>query len=100
MIKTIHESFSRKGVKYTQVYSNDEWYIYRCEAFAYNDVPYYEVFKKVVVDEKINTEGKWVKTGELTERYPSDSDFGNWAWCCMGLARCSAMMKKHSKDVI
>lgn len=87
----------KKGNRtFTQIYSDGKWYIY--EVFAVYDEKrnithtYYEVFKKKVAPHKIYDNG-WKTTGEMCERYPSNEDFGVWAWCCNTVKRCHHIMK-------
>lgn len=83
-IKELPISFKRKGVTYTQVENTKDYYIYRCNPDKMKS-EYYECFKKKPIEEFTYKDGKFVHLGTLKYKYPSDEEFGHWAWCCMTL---------------
>lgn len=86
-------SFTRKKLNYKQVYNDGKWYIYRIA-----DTPeYFEVFKRTLTRYRFYDKEakKWITRHEKTGmvRYPTDEDFGVFAWCCRSLERCHELMK-------
>lgn len=58
-----------------QVYHNNNWYIYKVGPNNY------EVFKERLTNTIKCINGKINKTEQKKVKYPSDEDFGKWAWC-------------------
>ena len=66
---------SAKGFTFKQVYHKDGWYAYQV-----ND-NWYEVFKETIKRKMSVVDGKFIHSKEIGYvAYPSDSDFGKWAW--------------------
>lgn len=97
----LEKQFKKGNRTFTQIYKDDAWYIY--EIVAVYDKKrnithtYYEVFKRKQVKQRIYDNG-WKLTGDMCERYPSDEDFGKWAWCCNSIKRCKYFMNKKTSD--
>ena len=83
----LKRDFTKKGVKYHQVWKDSNLIIYRCERTDANDV-YWEVFKPKthMADRYHNDE---------YEVYPSDESFGAWAWCCSSKKSIAKILNKH-----
>ena len=88
------KDFRKKGVNYKQIEATDKYFVYECTP---SEGPvYYEVFKKVI--DKINTDKKRLMYPgyDAYTVYPSDSQFGIWAWCCSTLNR----VEKYRQRII
>lgn len=85
-IKELPISFHRKGVTYTQIENTKDYYIYRCNPDKMKS-EYYECFKKKTVNECTYKDGKFVILDTIKYQYPSNSQFGLWAWCCNSYER-------------
>ena len=75
----------RDGEKFhhKKVFSDDKIYIYQVNG------KYFEVFKRTIRQKAGYADGKYIKVeGVGRVVYPSDNNFGFWAWHC------------HDKDVI
>lgn len=70
----LKKDFTKKGIKYEQVFKNDELFIYKCTSTTYG-YKYFEVFKRRVRKADKFHDDEW-------ERYPNDEDFGKWAYAC------------------
>lgn len=70
-----------RGVKFTQVYQDDEFYIY--ERYDKEiDKNLYEVFyRKISKPKRVIIGGVPISFKEK-ELYPTDVSFGSWAWRC------------------
>ena len=65
------------GFKFQQVYSNDNFYVYKVT--TPNDAVHFETFKR-----KVNRGFDFNTKQELdylSEQYPKSQHFGSWAWC-------------------
>ena len=62
----MEKTFTRRGCTYTCIDGNRYWSVY--EVRDKNNNVYWEVFKK--------------RKRRNVEVYPSNEDFGVWAWCC------------------
>lgn len=76
-LRILPTQFEQKGDKFTRVFENEKYYIYRR---LHAGMDYYEVFKRKT-SVCIDFETK-IPTGEYKETYPRDESFGIWAWCC------------------
>ncbi len=57
---------------------------------------YFEVFKR---KNRMSTDFFTMKRGDhIIEKYPSTSDFGNWAWCCRSFERAMEYVDKKVED--
>lgn len=65
---------STKGFTFRQVYHSNGWYIYEVKG------AYYEVFKEKIVQAMEYDNGWKEIEGVGKVVYPSDEDFGNFAW--------------------
>ena len=65
---------STKGFTLRQVYHSNGWYIYEVKG------AYYEVFKEKIVQAMEYDNGWKEIEGVGKVVYPSDEDFGNFAW--------------------
>lgn len=63
-----------QGFHHVQVYHKDGWYIYRVSKYNY------EVFKERIVKAKDYIDKKLVPSDKMKVKYPSNEDFGRWAW--------------------
>lgn len=91
MTKQLLVEFKKKGVSYKQIEKNERYVIYQCTRD--NDT-YYEVFKYTVKNyPSYFSNGNKYKYAEC---YPSDEEFGKWAWCCNTMNRVKAMIDKHN----
>lgn len=77
MIELKKEFKANGGIIYRQVEKNDRFAIYECtQTFEDGSINiFYEIFKiKILAPDKF--------ISDVHEKYPSNEDFGNWAWCC------------------
>jgi hypothetical protein len=82
---------STNGFTFTQIKEGSKSYIY--EVFTGHSY-HWEVFQKKNFPETVRViDGKEViyKGGE---RYPSDDEFGKWAYCCNSLKRALERMEE------
>lgn len=78
----IANSFNKMGERYTQLYKDEEIVIYKIT------FPSVEVFKyRVHKPNKFHSD-KW-------EKYPSNDDFGIWAWCATSKFQFERILKDH-----
>lgn len=87
MIKELNKYFSKKREIFKQVYSSDKCYIYE-RTLEGGKSKCYEVFKKRNVKiadyiRQYDVKGKYEGYDRM-EIYPSDNQFGIWAWCYGG----------------
>lgn len=73
-MKDLDLLITRRGFRYTQVFKNDKWYIYKQQDQNGNNLAY-EVFYR-----KENIRFDCVS-------FPGDEAFGLWAWSCTTLDR-------------
>lgn len=89
------EEFTRNKLVYKQVVKTDSYYVYEiCDT-----IPYYEVFTRrlrnlrkrteCALNSIGNTEFKYVK-------YPSDEDFGKWAWTARTMDKINEIIKREN----
>lgn len=90
-MKKLQENFKKHGEIFTKVYESEKAYIY---SRMVGKVEYFEVFEKKYRNVSEYIDGKYVSTGELREFYPSDEDFGKFAWCCRTLERAKSYLPK------
>lgn len=78
MIEKLDKSITRKGLNYTQISETEKGYLYRAEL----DGVYisYEVFLKKNSPRCVDFGNRVYSDSEFVERFPSDNDFGKWAW--------------------
>lgn len=77
-IKDLPEEFTRLGQTYQRILHSKAAYLYRVFDDQL-DVGYYEVFK-TKIKARYDFEAK-KPAGDFYVKYPSDEDFGKWAWC-------------------
>ena len=61
---------------FTQVFKNNEFYIYKRGKYLF------EVFERKTVPLCVNFANRIYSETERKEVYPKTKDFGVWAWCC------------------
>ncbi len=76
-IKELPQTLTFKGDEFAQVAKSAFTYAY---LRLYNGVKYMEVFKIKTAEILSDFDNK-IGSGEFKHRYPSDNDFGTWAWC-------------------
>ena len=87
----LKKDFTRNGTRYRQLMKNEQIVLYRCSREDGLDT-YYEVFKyKTRTEDFLHTE-EW-------EVYPSDNDFGKWAWCCSNGKSVEKVLRKHFSEL-
>lgn len=86
----LRKEFTKKGNTYTQVFSNDEAFVYRVTFTKYDGTEgcYFEAFKRKTQKPDIYHEDTY-------EAYPSDESFGSLAWCYSNAYVMLAKMAKH-----
>ena len=78
----LRKQFKKYGETFTQLYKDEEIIIYG------TTFPSVEVFKyRVEKPNNINN--------DYWERYPSESSFGDWAWCCTSRKQFERVLKTH-----
>lgn len=102
VFNTIEELFDDKTCikggdkfRYRQVLNDGQWYIYEVRYLLGKHVSY-EVFKRRVVpkSEYDRDNGKFVTVqGVGRVKYPSDEDFGKWAFSCPDIETCERYIK-------
>lgn len=78
----LRKTFRKYGEEFTQLYKDNEIVIYQ------TTFPSVEVFK-YMVDKPDNFHS------EEWERYPSESHFGLWAWCCTCKEQFDRVLATH-----
>ena len=92
----LKKEFIKNNREFKQVLETSNFFMYQVIAYGndnYQDV-YYELFKKAPKIEKVYGDNGWAKTGDRTYYYPSNSDFGLWAWCCSNEKCVMKVLKK------
>lgn len=96
----IEKDCIREGDKFhhKQVFNNGKMYIYQVGYGAGDTHPWYEVFKRKIVPDVLNVEGK-LKASETDfhVKYPSNESFGRWAFCCHDIECIKRTMKNNPK---
>lgn len=86
----LREEFGRNGAQYKQVYKNWLFAIYRIDKEFVNGEKgtWWEIFFITVKprSEYVNDE---------YEKYPSDEDFGSWAWSCSTIPSLEKVLKRE-----
>lgn len=78
----LSKKFRKYGEEFTQLYKDDDIVIYK------STLPSVEVFKyKVSKPDKYHN--------DIWENYPSDSSFGNWAWCATCREQFDRILSNH-----
>ena len=78
----LRKKFRKYGEEFTQIYKDSEIVIYN------TTFPSVEVFKyKVKKPDKFHDD-TW-------EAYPSENDFGQWAWCCTCKKQFDRVLVNH-----
>lgn len=72
-MKKLKDEISKRGMKMYKGYEGEDFYIYI--TFIEGWFNSYEVFRKKIAQ-------PWTYCDEESEQYPSDEDFGRWAWAC------------------
>lgn len=98
-IKEIEKTFEKGKRVYRQIEATEEYYVYEV---VDEDAPtYYEIFSKRIKPVKgvlLNSD----KYKDYTHfvAYPSDEEFGAWAWCCSNKERVEMIKRiKFFNDV-
>ena len=89
----LKKDYTYKGVTYHQLLKNDKLVIYRCQRFQGEKLmeTYYEIFRPKVEQPNKFMDDEW-------ERYPSNENFGVWAWCCYTKGSALKVLDKHFND--
>lgn len=92
MTKELDKEFTKKGEIFTQIEKGDTYYIYKRDL---KTVVYYEVFERKVMKlndfwRQYDTNGKYVGYDNFVQ-YPSDEQFGKWAYCCSSLEKAKKL---------
>ena len=85
-MKKLEKAFHFRKNTYVQLEEGDNYYLYgvwNLKDDAIGEPSYYEIFKKKIA-KAVTLKG--VEYPER-EKYPSDNDFGVWAWCCSSMDR-------------
>lgn len=102
-IKELPKVFEKKCIKYTQlvrkVYDvtdengetkKDGYLIYKCDDIE-DGYSYYEVFRYRLIPQHPYSKEDY----DMVEAYPTDNQFGLYAWCCSNLKCLERVLKKH-----
>ena len=82
MMIELKKEFKKKVGKFTQLFKDERVTIYSVEQKHADDdgtLLWYEVFRPTV------RKGNNFTNNEDFEKYPSNEDFGKWAWSCSNL---------------
>lgn len=85
--------FKRKGTLYTQIEKNDKYVVYMGRIG--DSKPFYEVFKyqtRSCTPSPIFNPYGWT----LREVFPSDEDFGSWAWATFNESEIEWLIERHN----
>ena len=82
-VKRLKDDFIRKGISYHKLYQDEEIVAY---SLAKMDNEWFEVFRY-----KIRKPNKFID--DEYEVYPSNEDFGVWAWSCSNLETLILLIK-------
>lgn len=84
--------YDHVGWHFKQIAATEFGYVYEKTDDSV-DCAYYEVFKRVVSKEiDVSYGGNAVHYPEQV-KYPGNTAFGEWAWCCSTLARALEILK-------
>ena len=89
-IKELPKEFEKKCIKYTQIEKNDTFVIYRCKNLEFED-EYFELFRYRLQPPHPYSDEDY----DMIEAYPTDTQFGLYAWCCSNVGSLLIMLKKH-----
>ena len=78
----LKKHFRKYGADFNQLYKDEEIVIYR------TTLPSVEVFRY-----KVRKPDKFFD--DSYELYPSESSFGDWAWCCTSRKQFERVLKTH-----
>ena len=85
--KTVHQlpdQFRKSTFDFQQVKESEYGYIY---AVSDKDLTFYEVFEKKETPLCLDFKNRLYSDTEFKHRYPSNEDFGKWAWTHSSLVR-------------
>lgn len=93
--KLLDKKFTKKGEVFTQVEKGETYYIYKRDMQC---SICYEVFARKVVIlndfwRQFDKNGKY-NGFDTIELYPSDEQFGKWAYCCSNLEKAQKLAKE------
>ena len=84
----LKKTFSKRNVQFTQTYKDEALCLY---IVAQNERNSYEVFKPIVRQKDIFHQDEY-------EHYPSDEEFGKWAWSCSNASHLAKVLFLHFND--
>lgn len=93
MIK-LKETFNKKGISFTQLHKDNDIVIYKLQQ-RYEDgttSTWYEVFRPKVEQPNNFRNDQW-------ERYPTNEDFGKWAWSCSNIKVVEKVLQREFNNV-
>ena len=80
----IEKDWYRDGEKFhhCQVFFDGSIYVYEV-SYCGSKNHWYELFKRKLVNDVKNIDGKLIRSEtDFHVKYPSNEDFGKWAFCC------------------
>lgn len=84
--------FKKKGIEFSQLWKDENVVIYQLEQQSQTNPnehsKWYEVFKPYEHKADIYHDDEY-------EKYPSDEDFGRWAWSCESIKSVEKILLKH-----
>lgn len=95
MIELKKEIVRNGGRKYHQLFKNDKFAAYECTQTLEDGSTtiWCEIFKI-----RVRKPDKF--TNDIHEVYPSDRDFGDWAWCCSYYGQVERVFKNDLDEDI
>lgn len=92
-VKKLEKEFKFRKNTYRQLEEGEKYYLYGVWNLNDNtegEPSYYELFEKKTANPTTFPNGQ---TYPLRELYPSDNNFGLWAWCCTTKERVDYIKK-------
>lgn len=101
MLKKLNDTFVKKKETFNKMYEDNICYIYE-RILEGGKAKCYEVFRKrsvTITDyiRKYDTTGKY-NGYDTMELYPSDTQFGIWAWCYSGKKGALTKVEQLNKE--
>ena len=91
--------FTTHGYDYRQILRTKEIVIYQAQD---DSITFYEIFKprvRAITPNNVALSRQFAEGYTHAEQYPSNSDFGSWAWCCRGMKAVSRVLATHFPGV-
>ena len=94
----IEKDWHRDGeiFHHKQVYNDGYYYIYEVTYGKYSK--WHEVFKRKLAKDVTKVDGRPMRLDSLHVKYPSNEDFGNWAFGYNTFDECIECIKKWSQS--